>query len=118
MASWPVAAASAWAAATAVSLLAGGFSATAANAATGTPQFYLLDGGDGHLLPDDTVLHWDSQILATPGRPPARGEDHASRDCEHLFAHGGIGTCRAHLQSPSISISPIPTMPPRPSVSD
>ncbi|KTR97021.1 Ig domain-containing protein [Microbacterium testaceum] len=55
------------AAATAVSLLAGGFSATAANAATGTPQFYLLDGGDGHLLPDDTVLHWDSQILATPG---------------------------------------------------
>lgn len=55
------------AAATAVSLLAGGFSATAANAATPAPQFYLLDGGDGHLLADDTVLHWDSQVLATPG---------------------------------------------------
>ncbi|WP_298873553.1 Ig domain-containing protein [uncultured Microbacterium sp.] len=55
------------AAATAVSLLAGGFSATAANAATTAPQFYLLDGGDGHLLADDTVMHWDSQVLATPG---------------------------------------------------
>ncbi|WP_295836978.1 Ig domain-containing protein [uncultured Microbacterium sp.] len=55
------------AAATALSLLAGGFTATAANAASGAPQFFLLDGGDGHLLADGTTLNWDSQVLASPG---------------------------------------------------
>ena len=43
------------AAVAALSLVAGGFTATAANAAA-APQFYLLDGGDGHLIADDTVL--------------------------------------------------------------
>ncbi|MCJ1708620.1 Ig domain-containing protein [Microbacterium sp. VKM Ac-2923] len=54
------------AAVAALSLVAGGFTATAANAAS-APQFYLLDGGDGHLIADDTVLEWDSQVLASPG---------------------------------------------------
>ncbi|BAJ75601.1 hypothetical protein MTES_2637 [Microbacterium testaceum StLB037] len=55
------------AAATAVSLLAGGFSATAANAATPAPQFYLLDNNVGNPVPDGTVLQWDSQVIAAPG---------------------------------------------------
>lgn len=55
------------AAATAVSLLAGGFSATAANAATPAPQFYLLDNNVGDPVPDGTVLQWDSQVIAAPG---------------------------------------------------
>ncbi|MFG6281045.1 Ig domain-containing protein [Microbacterium sp. 5K110] len=55
------------AAATAVSLLAGGLSATAANAATPAPQFYLMDGGDGSRLPDGKVMAWDEQVIASPG---------------------------------------------------
>ncbi|MBN9213003.1 MAG: hypothetical protein BGO45_13340 [Microbacterium sp. 71-36] len=55
------------AAATAISLLAGGVSATAANAATPAPQFYLMDGGDGSRLPDGKVMAWDDQVIASPG---------------------------------------------------
>lgn len=56
------------AATTALSLAALGLSATAASATTSTPpQFYIVDGGDGHLIPDGTVLNWDSQILASVG---------------------------------------------------
>ncbi len=41
--------------------------ATAAQAASTPPQFYLLDGGDGHLIPDGTVLAWSDQVLSSPG---------------------------------------------------
>lgn len=44
----------------------GTMTATAALAVDTPPQFYLLDGGDGHLLADDTVLNWDSQVLGSP----------------------------------------------------
>jgi len=45
-----------------------GLSATAAQAADTPPQFYLLDAGTGDLFADDTVMQWNSSVVAAPGK--------------------------------------------------
>ncbi|TXK19482.1 hypothetical protein [Homoserinibacter sp. GY 40078] len=52
-----------------VAVIAGfaGLSATAAQAADTPPQFYLLNGSDGSIFADGTVMQWTTNVVASPG---------------------------------------------------